>query len=74
MKEKLLDFIEFLKPFNFDWDSQEHKITLVDKFLKEKEDTKTLDSGFDPAPWNMYDYPDKTEGWIEYQRYIGKIG
>ncbi len=21
-----------------------------------------------PPPWNIYDYPEKTEGWIEFQK------
>jgi hypothetical protein len=26
--------------------------------------------GFDPPPWNINDYPEKTEGWIAYQEYL----
>jgi hypothetical protein len=24
--------------------------------------------GFFPPPWNIDDYPEKTEGWLEFQR------
>lgn len=23
--------------------------------------------GYFPPPWNMYDFPEKTEGWISFQ-------
>ena len=25
-----------------------------------------------PPPWNMYEYPEKTEGWMEFQRAMRK--
>lgn len=27
---------------------------------------------FLPPPWNAIDFPNKTEGWIEFQKYIRK--
>lgn len=27
---------------------------------------------FFPPPWNMYEHPEKTEGWIEFQKAIRK--
>lgn len=26
--------------------------------------------GFDPPPWDVYEHPEKTEGWIAYQEYL----
>jgi len=26
------------------------------------------DEGFDPPPWNINEHPEKTEGWIEFQK------
>jgi hypothetical protein len=31
-----------------------------------------LTDGLHPPPWNMYDHPEKTEGWIEYQKEMRK--
>lgn len=31
-----------------------------------------LDEGFFPSPWNIYDHPEKTEGWIEFQKAMRK--
>lgn len=33
---------------------------------------KTLEDGFYPPPWNIYEHPEKTEGWIEFQRAVRK--
>jgi hypothetical protein len=30
------------------------------------------DDGFFPPPWNMYEYTEKTEGWIEFQKELRK--
>lgn len=27
---------------------------------------------FFPPPWNIYEHPEKTEGWIEFQRHMQK--
>jgi hypothetical protein len=32
----------------------------------------TLDDGFFPPPWNFYEHPEKTEGWIEFQKHMRK--
>ncbi len=28
----------------------------------------TSTNGFFPPPWNIFEYPEKTEGWIEFQK------
>jgi len=33
---------------------------------------EALGDGFFPPPWNFYDYPEKTEGWIAFQREMRK--
>lgn len=30
------------------------------------------DSCYFPPPWNVYEFPEKTEGWIEFQKYLRK--
>lgn len=30
------------------------------------------DDGFFPPPWNIYEHPEKTEGWIEFQKAMRK--
>ena len=27
-----------------------------------------INGGFFPPPWNIYDHPEKTEGWIAFQQ------
>ena len=43
------------------------EITLFDS-----EKTQDLSDGFFPPPWNIYEFPEKTEGWIEFQKYLRK--
>ncbi len=31
-----------------------------------------VEEAFFPPPWNFYDHPEKTEGWIEFQRAMRK--
>lgn len=31
-----------------------------------------LEDAFFPPPWDLYQYPEKTEGWIEFQRAMRK--
>lgn len=33
---------------------------------------EALEEGFFPPPWNIYDHPEKTKGWIEFQRALRK--
>lgn len=33
-----------------------------------EESSKTPIESYFPPPWNMSDYPEKTEGWIEFQK------
>lgn len=35
-----------------------------------KSDMVTVSEGFFPPPWNIYDHPEKTEGWIAFQEYL----
>lgn len=35
-------------------------------------DNLNEDDGFFPPPWNIYEFPEKTEGWIEFQKYMKK--
>lgn len=32
----------------------------------------TLSEGFFPPPWNIDEHPEKTEGWIEFQKAMRK--
>ena len=32
----------------------------------------TENDGFFPPPWNMGEFPEKTEGWIEFQKALRK--
>ena len=49
-------------------------VSLTAEYIENKKpklsDYKTIKDGFFPPPWNINDYPDKTEGWIEFQKYI----
>lgn len=31
-----------------------------------------IDDGYFPPPWNIYEFPEKTEGWIEFQKELRK--
>jgi hypothetical protein len=31
-----------------------------------------MNDGFFPPPWNMNEHPEKTEGWIEFQKAMKK--
>lgn len=47
-------------------------VALRQKFLR-NESPKPLDhESFFPPPWNFIDEPKKTEGWIEFQKYMKK--
>lgn len=41
-------------------------------FQPERLNPEALKEGFFPPPWNFYEYPEKTEGWIEFQRAMRK--
>jgi len=34
--------------------------------------TVSKTDGYYPPPWDIYEFPEKTEGWIEYQRAMRK--
>lgn len=36
MKQTLKDFIDFIKPYNFNWDNERHIEYLIDKFISEQ--------------------------------------
>ena len=38
----------------------------------ERLNPEALEDGFFPPPWNFYEHPEKTEGWIEFQRAMRK--
>lgn len=38
----------------------------------ERSKREDLYIGFFPPPWNPYTHPEKTEGWIEFQRAMRK--
>lgn len=38
----------------------------------ERSKREDLNNGFFPPPWNAYDHPEKTEGWLEFQREMKK--
>lgn len=40
--------------------------------LKWDADHLDPNDSFDPPPWNIIDFPEKTEGWIERQRWERK--
>jgi len=42
------------------------------KSQPERLSEKTFEDGFFPPPWNIYEHPEKTEGWIEFQRAMRK--
>jgi len=35
---------------------------------QQEKETMSIADGFFPPPWNIYDHPEKTEGWIEFQK------
>jgi hypothetical protein len=47
---------------------QFHKI----HYQPERSKREDLDNGYFPPPWNFYEYPEKTEGWIEFQKAMRK--
>ena len=50
------------------------KIFLIEFFNDQPERSKRedLNDGFFPPPWNIFDHPEKTEGWIEFQKEMKK--
>jgi hypothetical protein len=46
--------------------------TQVMKSQPERLNPKALEEGFFPPPWDIYEHPEKTEGWIEFQREMRK--
>jgi hypothetical protein len=36
------------------------------------EEMRSLSDGFFPPPWNPNEFPEKTEGWIEFQKAMRK--
>jgi len=41
-------------------------------YQPERSKREDLDDGFFPPPWNFYEHPEKTEGWIEFQKEMRK--
>lgn len=39
-------------------------------YQPERLNEKTCSEGFFPPPWNVNDHPEKTEGWIAFQKAI----
>ncbi len=63
------------------YDLELHKDVLGRQFDKdgnefycqpERLNPEDLKEGFFPPPWNFYEHPEKTEGWIEFQREMRK--
>lgn len=67
-KELLINFINFLCPFTFNLDSEEYINHLIDKFLLEFEELEIVQDTVFTPPWNIIENPEKTEGWIEFQK------
>jgi hypothetical protein len=61
-----LDMIQIPQlDFTFDKD-------MLLKYQPERLNPEALEEGFFPPPWNFYEHPEKTEGWIEFQREMRK--
>lgn len=73
-KGSLSDKIMTFNPMINEWLCEECKNSLGYKFAAFKEKflesngNVEKDSGFFPPPWDFVKYPEKTEGWLEFQK------
>jgi hypothetical protein len=77
-KNELVNFLLEYKELSWEISGKVEEILLkaIDEFFDsnqpERLSEKTLQEGFFPPPWNFYEHPEKTEGWIEFQRAMRK--
>jgi hypothetical protein len=45
---------------------------IIRQFLQLNVTTFLNDDSYFPPPWNPNEFPEKTEGWIEFQKYMRK--
>lgn len=54
------------------WSDKETDNIFLCNECRERLNPGALEDGFFPPPWNFYEHPEKTEGWIEFQRAMRK--